>query len=83
MLVFVIQDFSLDPQNEEDPMEKVKEMLRADASLVVGTSTSLASPGGAPPQAEKIKLAQEHFGLAHKVLMVSSRWLEYLYLLME
>ena len=67
------QNFSPDPQNQEDPMEKVEEMPRADASLVVGTSTSLASPGGAPPQVEKIKLVQEHFGLARKLLMVSSR----------
>ena len=64
-------------------MEKVEEMPRADASLVVGSNTSLAPSGGAPPQVDKIKLAQEHFGLAHKLLMVSSRWLEYLYLLIE
>ena len=67
------QNFSPDPQNQEDPVEKVVEMPRTDASLVVGTSTFLASWGGAPPQAEKLKLAQEHFGLAHKLSMVSSR----------
>ena len=48
-----------------------------------GASTSLASPGSAPPQAKMLKLAQEHFGLAHKLLTVSNRTtrvLEYLYL---
>ena len=69
-----IQDFfSPGPQNQEDLVEKVEETPCVDATLVVGTNTSLASPGGAPPQAEKLKLAQEHFGLAHKLLTVSSR----------
>ena len=54
-------------------MEKLEETPRADASLVVGSNTSLAPSGGAPPQVDKIKLAQEHFGLAHKLLMVSIR----------
>ena len=64
-------------------MEKVEETPRADASLVVGSNTSLAPSGGAPPQVDKIKLAQEHFGLAHKLLVVSNRWLEYLNLKIE
>ena len=65
--------FSPGPQNQEDLVEKIEETPRVDATLVVGTNTSLASPGGAPPQVEKIKLVQEHFGLARKLLMVSSR----------
>ena len=47
---FVTQDFSPDPQNKEDPVEKVEKTPRIDASLVVGTNTSLAPSGGAPPQ---------------------------------
>ena len=54
-------------------MEKIEETPRTEVGLVVGASTSLASPGSGPPQAEKLKLAQEHFGLAHKLLTVSSR----------
>ena len=72
-MVFIIQNFSPDPQHQVDPVEKVEKMPRIDASLVVGTNTSLAPSGSAPPQVDKIKLAQEHFGLVHKLLMVSSR----------
>jgi len=64
-------------------MEKIEEMPHSEVGLVVGASTSLASPGSAPPQAKMLKLAQEHFGLAHKLLTVSNRTtrvLEYLYL---
>ena len=54
-------------------MEKVEETPCTEANLVVGTNTSLASAGGTPPQEEKLRLAQEHFGLAHKLLIVSSQ----------
>ena len=70
---FLTQDFSPDPQNQEDSVEKIEETPRTEVGLVVGPSTSLASPGSGPPQAEKLKLAQEHFGLAHKLLTVSSQ----------
>ena len=54
-------------------MEKIEETPRTEVGLVVGASTSLASLGSAPPQAKMLKLAQEHFGLAHKILMISSQ----------
>ena len=47
-------------------MEKVEEAPHVEASLVVGASTSFASPGSALPQEEKLKLA-------HKLLTISNR----------
>ena len=54
------------------------EMPRAEAAHVVGTNTSVAPLESALPQVDRIKLAQEQIGLVQKLLMVSSRWLEYL-----
>ena len=66
VLIFVTHKFfSLDPQNQEVSVEKIKEAPCTEAGLVVGASTSLASLGSALPQAEKLKLA-------HKLLTVSS-----------
>ena len=48
------------------------------ASLVVGAKTSVAPSASAPPQVDRIKLAQEHMGLVQKLLEVSNRWFEYL-----
>ena len=70
---FLTQDFSPDPQNQEDLVEKVDEVPHAEASLVVGADTSVTPLGGAPPQVDKIKLAQEHVGLVQKLLAVSSQ----------
>ena len=59
-------------------MGKTGEMPRAEAALVVGTNTSVAPLESALPQVDRIKLAQKQIGLVQKLLMVSSRWLEYL-----
>ena len=70
----------LGPLNQEDPAKKVAAAPHIEASLVVGTSTSVAPLGGAPPLPEKIKLAQESLGSVQKLLAVSSRLNEYLVL---
>jgi len=60
VLVFCNPSFSLDLQNQGNFVEKVEEAPCSEAGVVVGTSTSLASPGSAPLQEEKLKLAQEN-----------------------
>jgi len=54
---FYLKNFSLGPQNQEDPMREVKAMPHVEASLVVGPSTSAVSSGGTPPPVDRIKLA--------------------------
>ena len=60
---FYSKNFSLGPQNQEDPVRKVEDMLHVEPSLVVGASTSIAPSGGAPPLVERIKLAQKNMDL--------------------
>ena len=59
-------------------MRKTGEAPDVEVSLVVGTKTSVAPSGSAMPQVDRTKLAQKQIGLVQKLLMVSSRWLEYL-----
>ena len=54
---FYSKNFSLGPQNQEDPVREVKAMPHVEASLVVGASTSAVSSGGTPPPVHRIKLA--------------------------
>ena len=55
---FLTRDFSPDSHNQENSV----------ASLVVGAKTSVAPSASAPPQVDRIKLAQEHVGLVQKLL---------------
>ena len=47
--VFLLKFFSLGPQNQEDPMEKIEEAPHVEASLVVGANTSVAPSESALP----------------------------------
>ena len=84
---FYSKNFSLGPQNQEDPVGKIAGKTHVEASLVVGASTSIAPSGGAPPLMDRIKLAQENMDLVQvrvtecqKLLAVSNRIIEYLIL---
>ena len=76
-MAFYSKNFSLGPQNQEDPAGKAAAAPHVEAPLVVGASTSIAPSGGAPPLVERIKLAQENMGLVQKLLAVSNRLIEY------
>ena len=67
----MLEEFFLGPLNQEDPVRKTGEAPHVEASLMVGTKTSIAPSGSATPQVDRTKLAQEYFGIAHKLLMVS------------
>ena len=57
-------------------MGRIEEAPRIEAAPVVQASTSLASPGSALPQEDKLKLA-------HKLLTVSSRTIQVLVYLLD
>jgi len=75
---FYSKNFSLGPQNQEDPMGKVVGTPDVKASLVVGATASVTPSGGAPPLVTRIKLALENMDLVQKLLAVSNRLIEYL-----
>ena len=56
---FYSRNFSLGPQNQEDPVREIAAAPHkgVEALLVVGASTSAIASGSAPPQVDRIKLA--------------------------